>query len=134
MLICKSFCLSNSKGRFTAPIDIAQENKKLGRKCQIPNLTKKRRKAIQTLREQRFQIDRERLFNCLPKNIRGIYNTVRLNWKLLSWSKMHEIEPFKSYMEATTAGSVEQEKDAFFWMASLSGLTPLVVVEYLSEI
>ena len=53
-------------------------------------MAKKRRKAIPTLREQRFQINRERLFNCLPKNIRGIYNTVRLNWKLFSWSQIHE--------------------------------------------
>ena len=54
-------------------VDIAQENARLGRKCKIPNLAKNGRKAIQTLREQSFRVDGARLFNCLPKNIRGIY-------------------------------------------------------------
>ena len=34
--------------------------------------------------------------------------TMRLNWKIFSLSKLLEIEPFKSYMEATTAGRVDQ--------------------------
>ena len=30
------------------------------------------------------------------------------NWKIFPFSKLHEVEPFKSYMEATTAGRDDQ--------------------------
>ena len=30
------------------------------------------------------------------------------NWKLFPLSKLHEIEPLKGYMEATTTGRVDQ--------------------------
>ena len=36
------------------------------------------------------------------------YSTMQLNWKLFPMSKLYQIEPFKSYMEATTAGWVDQ--------------------------
>ena len=53
-------------------VEMSHENARLGRKCKIPNLAKNGRMAIQTLREQSFQIDGARLFNCLPKTIRAI--------------------------------------------------------------
>ena len=39
-------------------------NPRLGRKCIIPSLKPKGRQAVQTLREQSFQINGARLFNC----------------------------------------------------------------------
>ena len=53
-------------------VEVAPENARIGRKCKIPQLVQNGRKAIQTLREQSFQIDGARLFNCLPKKIRDI--------------------------------------------------------------
>ena len=53
-------------------IEIAPENKRLGRKCKIPSLVPNGRRAIQTLRENSFQINGARLFNCLPKKLREI--------------------------------------------------------------
>ena len=51
-------------------IDLAQENARLGRKCQIPKLKPNGRRAIQTLREHSLQINGARLFNCKPKKLR----------------------------------------------------------------
>ena len=53
-------------------VQISQENVRLGRKCDIPKLAKNGRMAIQTLRDQSFQVNGARLFNCIPKNIRNI--------------------------------------------------------------
>ena len=53
-------------------VNKAPENERMGRKCLIPGLKSKGRQAIQTLREQSFQINGPRLFNCLPKRIRDI--------------------------------------------------------------
>ena len=53
-------------------IELAIPNKRLGRKCKIPNINHNGRRAIQTLRENSFQINGARLFNCLPKKIREI--------------------------------------------------------------
>ena len=50
----------------------SQENARLGRRCEIPKLAKNGRIAIQTLREQSFQVNGARLFNCIPKKIRAI--------------------------------------------------------------
>ena len=43
----------------------------LGRMCDIPQNKFNSRKAIQTLRENSFQVNSPRLFNCLPKKIRN---------------------------------------------------------------
>ena len=53
-------------------VELATLNERLGRKIKIPSLTKNGRQAIQTLREQSFQINGARIFNSLPKNIRNI--------------------------------------------------------------
>ena len=53
-------------------VEVALENPRLGRKCKIPQIVQNGRKAIQTLREQSFQTDGARLFNCLPKKLREI--------------------------------------------------------------
>ena len=53
-------------------VELANENLRLGRKIKIPSLKKNGRQAIQTLREQSFQINGARLFNSLPKKIRNI--------------------------------------------------------------
>ena len=53
-------------------IEVALDNARLGRKCKIPQIVQNGRKAIQTLREQSFQTDGARLFNCLPKKLRQI--------------------------------------------------------------
>ena len=47
-------------------------NTRLGRKCLIPSLKPNGRRAVQTLREQSFQVNGARLFNCLPKKLRDI--------------------------------------------------------------
>ena len=53
-------------------IQLAQLNERLGRKCKIPSIRPNTRTAIQTLRENSFQINGARLFNCLPKHVRTI--------------------------------------------------------------
>ena len=53
-------------------VEIAQENKRLGRKIKVPALLKNGRQAIQTLREDNFRINAARLFNMLPSKIRNI--------------------------------------------------------------
>ena len=50
-------------------IKYENENTRLGK---IPSLSKNGRHAVQTLREASFQINGARLFNCLPKKVRGI--------------------------------------------------------------
>ena len=56
-------------------IEVAQTNERLGRKVKIPSLLRNGRQAIQTLRENSFQINGARLFNSLPKKIRNMkYN------------------------------------------------------------
>ena len=47
-------------------------NPRIGRKIKIPTLAKNGRTAIQTLRENSFQINGARLFNSLPKEIRNM--------------------------------------------------------------
>ena len=53
-------------------VELATANERLGRKVKIPKLARGGRQAIQTLREQSFQIHGARLFNCLPKKIRNM--------------------------------------------------------------
>ena len=53
-------------------VHLTVANERLGRKVKIPSLIPGGRQAIQTLREQSFQIHGARLFNCLPKKIRNI--------------------------------------------------------------
>ena len=48
------------------------ENARLGRRFEIPKLAKNGQMAIQTLREQSFQVNGAKLFNCIPKKIRAI--------------------------------------------------------------
>jgi hypothetical protein len=47
-------------------------NPRIGRKIKISTLAKNGRAAIQTLRENSFQINGARLFNSLPKEIRNM--------------------------------------------------------------
>ena len=44
---------------------------RLGRLCEIPKIIANSKKSIQTLRENSFQINGPKLFNCLPKKIRN---------------------------------------------------------------
>ena len=53
-------------------VKLAPDNERLGRKVSIPSLQRNGRKAIHTLREQSFQINGARLFNCLPKTLRNM--------------------------------------------------------------
>ena len=48
-------------------VEVTIENKRLGRRCKVPNLQKNGRTGIQSLREQTLQINGSRLFNCIPK-------------------------------------------------------------------
>ena len=61
-------------------VELSLCNERLGRKVQVPSLKRNGRKSIQTLREQSFQINGARLFNCLPKNIRNM-NTFQDDFK-----------------------------------------------------
>ena len=49
----------------------SKNNERLGRMCDIPQIKVNSRKAIQSLRENSFQVNGRRLFNCLPKKIRN---------------------------------------------------------------
>ena len=53
-------------------VQLSPYNERLGRMIAIPSLKRNGRKAIQTLREQSFQINGARLFNSLPKDIRNM--------------------------------------------------------------
>ena len=53
-------------------VEIAIETERFGRRIKIPSMKKNRRLSIQTLQEQSFQVNRERLFNAIPKKIRNI--------------------------------------------------------------
>ena len=53
-------------------VELAKPNERLGRKCKVPKLVQHGRQAIQTLREQGFQVNGVRLFNCLPKSLRNM--------------------------------------------------------------
>ena len=52
-------------------VELATDNERLGRRVKIPGLKRKGRQAVQTLREQSFQINGARLFNSIPKKIRN---------------------------------------------------------------
>ena len=47
-------------------------NERLGRKVNIPGLKRNGRRAIQTMRENSFQINGARLFNSLPMKLRNM--------------------------------------------------------------
>ena len=53
-------------------VELATVNERLGRRVKIPDLKRNGRPAVQTLREQSFQINGARLFNSIPKKIRNI--------------------------------------------------------------
>jgi hypothetical protein len=53
-------------------VKLAPQNERLGRRCEIPKLKSNGRMAIQTLREQSFQVNGARLFNRMPNHIRDI--------------------------------------------------------------
>ena len=55
-------------------VEVAAENERLGRRCLIPSLQRNGRTAIQTLREQTFQVEGARLFNCIPKKLREVHS------------------------------------------------------------
>ena len=46
-------------------------HERLGRICEIPQIKNNCKKSIQTLRENSFQINGPKLFNCLPKQLRN---------------------------------------------------------------
>ena len=45
------------------------------------------------------------IFTSIPPRL---FHILYQNWKLFPLSKLHEIEPLKSYMKTTTAGRVDQ--------------------------
>ena len=53
-------------------VDMALFNKCLGRKVNIPALKRNGRRAVQTMRENSFQINGARLFNSLPLKLKNI--------------------------------------------------------------
>ena len=56
-------------------VNLAQHNERLGRKVIIPGLKPNGRQAVQTIRENSFQINGARLFNSLSLRIRNMkYN------------------------------------------------------------
>merc|ERR1712030_206348 len=46
-------------------------HERLGRLCELPQIKVNSKKTVQTLRENSFQINGPKLFNCLPKHIRN---------------------------------------------------------------
>jgi hypothetical protein len=52
--------------------ELAPDNPRLGRKLVIPKLKSNGRVAVQTMRENSFQVSGARLFNSIPKKIREI--------------------------------------------------------------
>ena len=53
-------------------VEEAPASERLGRRVEVPGLRPGGRGAVQTLREQSFQVNGARLFNILPKNVRNI--------------------------------------------------------------
>ena len=49
----------------------AKNHERLGRICEIPKIKSNSKKSVQTLRENSFQINGPKVFNCLPKQVRG---------------------------------------------------------------
>ena len=49
----------------------SKTHERLGRTCEIPQLNKNSRQSVQTIRENSFQVNGPKLFNCLPKYIRN---------------------------------------------------------------
>ena len=49
----------------------SKSHERLGRICDIPQIKTNSKAAIQTLRENSFQVNGPKLFNCLPKKIRN---------------------------------------------------------------
>ena len=53
-------------------INVRGEDARLGRMCEVPPLNTKASQAVQTMREQTFQVNGPKLFNSLPAHIRNI--------------------------------------------------------------
>ena len=53
-------------------IKVRGEDARLGRMCEVPPLNTRASQAVQTLREQTFQLNGPKLFNSLPAKIRNM--------------------------------------------------------------
>jgi hypothetical protein len=53
-------------------IKVRGEDARLGRMCDVPPLNKRASQAVQTMREQTFQVNGPKLFNSLPAKIRNM--------------------------------------------------------------
>ena len=53
-------------------INVKLEGGRVGRKCHIPKIQTEARKGVQSLREQSFQVNGPKLFNCLPAAVRNM--------------------------------------------------------------
>ena len=60
----------------------AQDNEYLGRRCLIPKINHRSRKAIQTLKENSFQVNGPNLYNSLPKHIRNMKKSTLDEFKM----------------------------------------------------
>ena len=49
----------------------SKSHERLGRICDIPQIKTNSKMAVQTIRENSFQVNGPKLFNCLPKKIRN---------------------------------------------------------------
>ena len=73
---------SAQTGLFLYFFKVAAENLKHGRRIDLPKLSHKSRKTIQTLKEQSFNTNGTALFNSLPKEIRNMKTVNLMNVKL----------------------------------------------------
>ena len=85
-------------------VTAAAANARLGRRAAVPGLRPGGRRAVQTMREQSFQINGARLFNCLPRKLRDM---------------TRDQDQFKAALDQHLAGIPDQPR--------MAGLVPTAV-------
>ena len=87
------------------------ESERRGRLCKIPELKLQSRKAVQSLRENSFQVHGPALFNILPKRIRSLKNC--------------SVNDFKAHLDSFLETIPDEPK--------ISNLTPRAINPYTAK-
>ena len=87
------------------------EEARLGRKCTIPRVNTTARQAVQSLKEQTFQVHGPKLFNSLPAHIRNTRNCQRDDFKT-KLDKWLEKVPDEPSVRGLTPGGCDAEAKA----------------------
>ena len=92
-------------------IQVKLEEGRLGRMCIVPAINRHAQKAVQTMREQTFQVNGPRLFNSLPAKVRNISNCSIDDFKM-ALDKYLETVPDEPNMTGLTPGGCTAEAGA----------------------